>query len=97
MLVWGVITDADGIMRISLRDFRPHVAALYAIKRQDLAQAITQDYLDAYAQGFNTFIQDLQNITALSRETILAQCAPTVLSKNRLDELASQKTIPRKK
>ena len=54
MLVWGVITDADGVMRISLRDFRPHVAALHVVDQQDLAQAITQDYLDAYAQGFNT-------------------------------------------
>ncbi|MCP4140531.1 MAG: hypothetical protein GY755_09620 [Chloroflexi bacterium] len=97
MLVWGVITDADGIMRISLRDFRPHVEALFALGQQDLAQAITQDYLDSYAQGFNAFIRDLQNITALSRETILAQRAPTVLSKGNLSELASQKTTPRKK
>ncbi len=85
-LVWGVITNADGVMRISLRDFRAHVAALHAIKRQDLAQAITQDYLDAYVEGFNRFVQDIQRITALSRETILAQRASTVVSKRDLAE-----------
>ena len=89
-LVWGIITDADGVMRISLRDFRPHVAALYAIERRELAQAITQDYLDSYAEGFNTFIQDLQRITALSRETILAQHAPTIVSKKNLHPTRKQ-------
>ena len=96
-LVWGVITDADGVMRISLRDFRPHVAALYASEQHDLAHAITQDYLDVYVQGFNAFVRDLQRITALSRETILAQQAPTLLSKNNVERIASQKTTRRKK
>lgn len=68
-LVWGIITDADGIMRISLRDFRPHVAALQAIGRADLAHDITQDYLDSYVRGFNTFIFDLQRITLANRKT----------------------------
>jgi hypothetical protein len=68
-LVWGVITDADGVMHISLRDFRPHVAALQAIGRADLAHDITQDYLDAYIKGFNNFIFDLHRITLASRKT----------------------------
>lgn len=92
LLVWGIITDADGVMHISLRDFRPHVAALFALERQDLAQAMTQDYLDAYTQGFNAFIRDLQRITTLSRETILAQRAATALSKR---NTASKKEIGR--
>ncbi len=70
-LVWGVITDAAKTMHISLRDFRPHVAALQAIGRQDLANQITQDYLDAYAEGFNRYIRDLQRITTASRKTHL--------------------------
>jgi len=68
-LAWGVITDATGVMRISLRDFRPHVASLYAIGRQDLANLITQDYLDAYARGLNEYVQELRQITLSSRET----------------------------
>lgn len=77
-LVWGVISDADGVMRVSLRDFRPHVAALNDIGRADLANAITQDYLDSYVAGFNTFIGELQRVTALRRATLLAQEAPTI-------------------
>ncbi len=63
-----MITDAKGEMRISLRDFRPHVASLLAIGRRDLANLITQDYLDGYAEDFNTFIKDLSRITLASRE-----------------------------
>jgi len=68
-LAWGVMTDAKGIMRIHLRDFRPHVAALLAVGRKDLANMITQDYLDAYAEGFNAYIYDLSQITLASKET----------------------------
>ena len=70
-LAWGVITDAQGIMRLSLRDFRPHIAALNAIGRHDLAVRITEDYLGAYAQGLNEYVQDLHRITRFSRETHL--------------------------
>jgi acyl-homoserine lactone acylase PvdQ len=63
------MTDAKGIMRIHLRDFRPQVAALLSIRRKDLANMITQDYLDAYAEGFNAYIHDLSLITLASRET----------------------------
>jgi len=68
-LTWGVLTDASGTMRISLRDFRPHVAALHEIGQQNLSDLITQDYLDSYASGINMFIKDLWRITQASRET----------------------------
>lgn len=68
-LAWGVITDASGVMRLSLRDFRPHVGLLAACGHQDLAVRLTQDYLEAYARGLNTFVADLQRITRASRET----------------------------
>ena len=68
-LAWGVLTDAQGVMRVSLRDFRPHVAALQTIGRRDLAVRITEDYLDAYAQGLNKYVHDLHRITRFSRET----------------------------
>ncbi|MCB0165583.1 MAG: hypothetical protein KDI79_15235 [Anaerolineae bacterium] len=61
-LVWGVLTDDNDVMHLSLRDFRPHVAALRSINRPDLAELIVQDYLDAYASGFNQFVQRLLDI-----------------------------------
>ncbi len=71
-LAWGVLTDSKKVLHISLRDFRPHVAALIAVGRKDLANQITQDYLDSYAAGFNQYIEDLQTITIASRKSILA-------------------------
>ncbi len=68
-LIWGVMTDANQIMRISLRDFRPHVGALIAVGQRPLAQQLTQHYLDSYARGLNGFVDDLQRITRTSRET----------------------------
>jgi len=62
LLAWGVLTDAAGNMRLSLRDFRPHVAALVASGYQELANRITQDYLDSYAVGLNLFIRELLEI-----------------------------------
>ncbi|MBZ0307972.1 MAG: choline/carnitine O-acyltransferase, partial [Anaerolineae bacterium] len=62
-LCWGVITDAEGKLHLSLRDFRPHVAALRAVGRKDMADRMAQDYLDSYAQGFKQFVRDLREIT----------------------------------
>lgn len=63
ILAWGVITDASGTVRLSLRDVRPHVPALIAVKQEELAQRMTQEYLDAYALGLNTFAEELMQIT----------------------------------
>ena len=71
-LVWGVLTDAEGIMRVTLRDFRPHVHLFVETGFQDMANLITQDYLDSYAEGLNRFVNDLRRITVASRETRLA-------------------------
>jgi hypothetical protein len=68
-LVWGVITDAHQVMRVSLRDFRPHVGLLIQAGHGNLARYLTQDYLDAYAHGLNQFVSELYRITASSRET----------------------------
>ncbi|UCG82350.1 MAG: hypothetical protein JSW38_09115, partial [Dehalococcoidia bacterium] len=70
-LAWGVITDKDGVMCITLRDFRPHVGMLEACGRKDLATRIAQDYLEIYAHGLNDFVRDLRHITLTSRETRL--------------------------
>ena len=68
-LVWGVLTDAEGVMRITLRDFRPHVRLFVETGYQELANKITQDYLDSYVDGLNQFVMDLRRVTVASRET----------------------------
>lgn len=68
-LAWGILTDAQGIMHISLRDFRPHVRHLEDAGQRPLAACMAQEYLDSYVLGLNRFIKELQQITASSRET----------------------------
>ncbi len=67
-LAWGVMTDATGVMHITLRDFRPHVEQLIQCGQEELAVKMTQDYLQAYAEGLNTFIADLRRMTQTSRD-----------------------------
>jgi hypothetical protein len=61
-LVWAVITDDAGKLHLSLRDFRPHVAALSQLGCRDLAELMAKDYLDAYVTGFNKFVETLLDI-----------------------------------
>lgn len=61
-LTWGVMTDAQGVMKITLRDFRPHVALLHETGQKELANLIAQDYLDAYVEGLNGFVQEITRI-----------------------------------
>lgn len=68
-LAWGVLTDADSVMRITLRDFRPHVALFMAAGRSDVASRIAEDFLVSYAEGLNQYVRDLRRITLASRET----------------------------
>lgn len=82
LLIWGVLTDDNNVMRIVLRDFRPHVGLLAAVKQYPVAQAITKDYLDVYANGLNDFIRDLWRITESSRETRIAKDSETQMLKD---------------
>ncbi|HFQ93381.1 MAG TPA: hypothetical protein ENK32_05195, partial [Anaerolineae bacterium] len=61
-MAWGVMTDAPGVMRLTLRDFRPHVAQLAAVGRHDLAARLAADQLEAYAADLNQFVRELQKI-----------------------------------
>jgi hypothetical protein len=70
-LAWGVLTDDQNIIHISLRDFRPHVAVLESLNMGHLAQFIAQDYLDSYANGLNQYVLELRDIVLASRETQL--------------------------
>jgi hypothetical protein len=68
-LAWGILTDSDNVMLISLRDFRPHVKLFMDIGQQEFAQKITEDYLESYSRGFNKWVADVHRITLKSRET----------------------------
>ena len=68
-LAWGVITDAQSVMHVTLRDFRPHVPLLESVGQRDLAQRLAQDYLTAYVRGLNQYVQDLRHLTVSSRVT----------------------------
>lgn len=65
---WGVLTDDNGVMHLSLRDFRPHVALLYEAGHDELAPIIAQDYLDAYVSGLNQYVAELGQITVASSQ-----------------------------
>ncbi|MEM8529928.1 MAG: hypothetical protein AAGF95_03745 [Chloroflexota bacterium] len=62
LLVWGVLTDANSRLVVTLRDFRPHVTSLHRVGREDLARTLTQDYLDAYALGINELVGRIQRV-----------------------------------
>jgi hypothetical protein len=61
-LVWGFLTDDKDVLHLSLRDFRPHVAALQQLGKNDLAEMMLKHYLDSFAQGFNEFVARLLDI-----------------------------------
>jgi hypothetical protein len=49
-LAWGIMTDDEGRMIITMRDFRPHVTPLFDAGRIDLARDMAQDYVVSYTQ-----------------------------------------------
>jgi hypothetical protein len=64
-LIWGILTDDQGRMCITLRDFRPFVPLLLALGEGDLANLLAQDYLDGYVRGLNSFVAELSTLIAL--------------------------------
>ena len=62
-LAWGFMTNAEGALHVSLRDFRPHVALLIQADQRDVAVQITNEYLVEYVRGFNRYISELTRIT----------------------------------
>jgi hypothetical protein len=61
------------VMRVTLRDFRPHVALLEAAGQRELARRLADDYLAAYVRGLNQYVLDLRRMTISSRETRFAR------------------------
>lgn len=82
-LAWGILTDEQDTLRVSLRDFRPYVAKMLAAGAHDLARLIAQHYLDTYTHGFNQYIQDLHSITTMSSEMLKLERDTKVRRKRR--------------
>ncbi len=61
-LVWGILTDDQGRMRITLRDFRAHVVPLLKAGREDLASRLAREYVETYATAVNTLAGQLAEI-----------------------------------
>lgn len=70
-LVWGILTDDQESMCLSLRDFRPHVVALSEAKRLDLAEMILEDQMTAFVNGFNQFVTRLSKIINTKKDVHL--------------------------
>jgi hypothetical protein len=64
-LIWGILTDDQGRMCITLRDFRSFVPLLLALGEGDLANLLAQDYLDGYVRGLNSFVAELSMLITL--------------------------------
>lgn len=67
ILVWGVMTDNDNMLKISLRDFRIPIIALVRAGHQNIAQEITEDFVSSFMTGFKTFIDEVSEIITISR------------------------------
>ncbi|MEP7286302.1 MAG: hypothetical protein ABI947_11095 [Chloroflexota bacterium] len=63
VLAWGIMTDAQGVMHISLRDARPHVIAMVNAKQEALARRMAQEYVDAFAITMNDYLEALLRIS----------------------------------
>jgi hypothetical protein len=61
-LVWGILTDDENCMHVTLRDFRPFVSPLLALGEEGLARLLVQDYVESYALGFNRFVAELSTL-----------------------------------
>lgn len=68
VLCWGVMTRADDMMVITLRDFRPWVMDLKAVGLEEEAQMVTQDYLDGYAEGLYQYLRQLSYIVRAAQK-----------------------------
>lgn len=47
-LIWGIMSDDQDRLIVTMRDFRPHVKPLIEAGRIDLAQRMAQDYVTTY-------------------------------------------------
>ena len=66
-LVWGIMTDNENSLHVTLRDFRPSVMTLALMGRAAIAEAVTQDFLNAYLRGLSAFTVELKAIVRAAK------------------------------
>lgn len=69
-LVWGVMTDDDNRLIVTMRDFRPHVKPLELVNGMDLARQMAQDYV-------STYTADLIGLVARLSAMLQTEAPPT--------------------
>jgi hypothetical protein len=67
-LVWGILTDDQGRMHVTLRDFRPHVPSLIRAGHADLAHELAKDYVESYASALDDLAGHLAEIALAEDE-----------------------------
>ncbi len=70
-LAWGIMTDDENRLNVTMRDFRPHVKPLIRAGAIDLARQMAQDYVQTYTY-------DLMGLVA--RLTAMLQVQPPTQS-----------------
>jgi len=58
-LVWGIMTDDEGQMVVTMRDFRPHVKPLVRSGYSDLAREMARDYVVSYTTDLISLVARL--------------------------------------
>jgi len=66
ILVWGIMTDDDDRLTITLRDFRKPVLQLANAGQTEIAQRITADYLEQFVAGVYRFSKEMESIVGHS-------------------------------
>jgi hypothetical protein len=67
VLVWGIMTDDRDLMVITLRDFRPVILELSRQGYTEIAQLVTQDFLQGYCEGLIRFVNQMEAILTASK------------------------------
>jgi hypothetical protein len=71
-IVWGIMTNDQGNMVVTMRDFRPHVAPLVRVGRVDLAHLMAQDYVNAYTNDLLGLVARMTAMLLVSEPVALA-------------------------
>lgn len=62
VMVWGIMTDNNNQIYITLRDFRPPVIALARAGYDIVAQMIAQDMVESFAASLTEFMEEMNII-----------------------------------
>lgn len=66
VLVWGIMTDHQDRLIVTLRDFREPILALARAGHAPIAHQITNDFLNAYIDGVYRFAAEVEGIIQVS-------------------------------